>query len=83
MAKREGLTLLACLPVDTELVTLLDAADVENAPSAEELSGGSSQKSFQLSDKYERTSTAPLFKHAVDVIVRTLESQQGGGVVVT
>lgn len=73
MAKREDLTFLGSLPVDTELVTLLDAADVDNTPSTEELSGGGSQKSFQLLEKYEKTSTAPLFKNAVDIIIRTLE----------
>lgn len=73
MAKREDLTFLGGLPVDTELVTLLDAADVDNTPSTEELSGGGSQKSFQLLEKYEKTSTAPLFKNAVDIIIRTLE----------
>lgn len=75
MARREGLTFLASLPVDTELVTLLDAAPVDDTPSTEELSGGGSQRSFELLTRYDKTPTAPLFKKAVDTIVQTLESQ--------
>ena len=85
MAKREELTFLGSLPVDTELVTLLDAAaGAEEAPSADQLSGGGSQRSFRLLERYERTSTAPLFKQAVDIILRTLEgSRPEENVVVT
>jgi hypothetical protein len=50
MARREGLNFLGSLPVDTELVTLLDASDEK------------SLDSFQLLRQYLETSSATLFK---------------------
>ena len=69
MARRESLHFLGSLPVDTELVTLLDAAEL---PVPEALSIESSEKSFALLQRYQRTSTAPLFKNIVTEILRSL-----------
>lgn len=71
MARREGLPFLGSMPVDTELVTLLDAAEVEkpkDTPDEEKLRG----QSFELLQRYQRTSSAKLFQNIVDKIVKTL-----------
>jgi len=68
MAGREGLSFLGSMPVDTELVTLLDAAEAgtsEETPDEKE-------QSFELLQRYQRTSSAKLFKSIVDKIVKTL-----------
>ncbi|KAL1676165.1 MRP-like protein [Schizophyllum commune] len=86
MAKREGLRLLGSLPVDTELVTLLDAAAVaecENEQREQEPEGmeGASAETqppgaaFELLAKYEKTPTAKLFK---DIASRAIETLNEG-----
>ncbi|KAI9065868.1 cytosolic Fe-S cluster assembling factor CFD1 [Trametes sanguinea] len=74
MARREGLTFLGSLPVDTELVTLLDAAEAERPGESAELPEGGSKRSFNLLERYEKTPTAPLFKSIVDKILERLSS---------
>ncbi|EPQ60375.1 P-loop containing nucleoside triphosphate hydrolase protein [Gloeophyllum trabeum ATCC 11539] len=69
MAKQEGLTFLGSLPVDTELVTLLDAA--ESTQAVHELPHGT-ERTFQLIEQYQRTSSSKLFKPIVDRIVGAL-----------
>jgi hypothetical protein len=70
MARREGLKFLGSLPVDTDLVTLLDAAETRTAPSET----AAETQSFDLLRRYQQTSTAPLFAKIVEEIVRTLDS---------
>lgn len=74
MAKREGLRFLGSLPVDTELVTLLDAAEVEVDQDRlnEETEPNTS---FDLMRRYQKTSTAPLFAKIVGEIERILHGQ--------
>ncbi|OSD03209.1 P-loop containing nucleoside triphosphate hydrolase protein [Trametes coccinea BRFM310] len=74
MARREGLTFLGSLPVDTELVTLLDAAEAERPGESAELPEGGSRRSFNLLERYEKTPTAPLFKSIVNKILERLSS---------
>ncbi|KAI0375134.1 P-loop containing nucleoside triphosphate hydrolase protein [Pilatotrama ljubarskyi] len=74
MARREGLTFLGSLPIDTELVTLLDAAEVERPGESAELPDGGSRRSFGLLERYEKTPTAPLFKKIVEKILERLLS---------
>lgn len=58
MARKEGLRFLGSLPVDTDLVTLLDAAESsEHRPEA--IENGSS---FVLLNKYQKTQSSNLFK---------------------
>jgi hypothetical protein len=68
MARREGIKFLGSLPVDTELVTLLDAAKPESSNSAatdeQEPSG------FGLWTRYQQTPTAPLFGKMAEEIIR-------------
>lgn len=74
MARREGLKFLGSLPVDTELVTLLDAAEVEVDRDNE---GTEPKTSFDLMSRYQKTSTAPLFAKIVGEIERTLHGRGG------
>src|SRR5258708_17709864 len=66
MAKREGVPFLGNLPVDTELVTLLDAAE----PNDERDEG--SVPSFSLLSRYQNTPSAKLFTDIIDVVLRML-----------
>ena len=86
MAKREGLRLLGSLPVDTELVTLLDAAAVAESENEqrEKESGGMEgvtaetqppTAAFELLAKYEKTPTAKLFR---DIAARAIENLNQG-----
>jgi len=67
MARREGLVFLGRLPVETELVTLLDAAE-----DAAQNDGTENQEDFELLLRYQRTSSAQLFKDISDRILETL-----------
>lgn len=71
MARREGLRFLGSLPVDTELVSLLDAIEPEPESSAT-LPDGGGARSFKLLEQYQKTSTAPLFKTITGLVVETL-----------
>ena len=78
MARREGLPFLGSLPVDTELVTLLDAAEIEEQ-GAETTSGerdGNVERSFGLLRRYQQTSSAKLFKNVVDMLVQKLPAAE-------
>lgn len=71
MARREGLKFLGSLPVDTELVTLLDAAEVPESQAQEEAREGAS---FKILSKYKSTSTAPLFAKIVEEALQSLQN---------
>ncbi|KAL0951493.1 hypothetical protein HGRIS_008178 [Hohenbuehelia grisea] len=70
MAEREGLPFLGSLPVDTELVTLLDAA----SGGGEDSTGGSG--AFELLVRYEKTPSAKLFREIVSTLTRNLAPDQ-------
>ena len=76
MARREKLTFLGSLPVDTELVTLLDAAEVERPGESAELPEGGSRRSFGLLERYQKTPTAPLFKNIVEKVLEQLSNSR-------
>lgn len=87
MARREGIKFLGSLPVDTELVTLLDAAEEESSPSsgsgASEDNGDSHGTSpFLLWQRYQQTPTAPLFSKITEEVVKGL-AVSGGSPVTT
>lgn len=70
MARREGVPFLGALPVDTELVTLLDAAEGswnEGSGFPEEGSRG-----FVLAKRYQNTPSAKLFRPMLDKLLETL-----------
>lgn len=69
LAKREILPFLGSLPVDTDLVTLLDAAEPEvpgHVKGVEDASG------FELLRRYEATPSAKLFESILEKILRNL-----------
>jgi len=70
MARREGLHFLGSLPVDTELVTLLDAAETKESERRTE------EGSFELMQRYQATSTAPLFSKIAAEVLRYLEAER-------
>ncbi|KAI0784983.1 P-loop containing nucleoside triphosphate hydrolase protein [Abortiporus biennis] len=72
MAKREGLKFLGSLPVDTELVTLLDAAEGDHSSNA---GVDESTTGFGLWERYQQTSTAPLFNKIVEKIEVPLRAE--------
>ena len=68
MARREGVPFLGALPVDTELVSLLDAAEI--AP--EEGSQLPEKRGFGLARRYQETPSGKLFKRVLDTLLDTL-----------
>ena len=62
MARKEGVPFLGALPVDTELVSLLDAAE------GSETKGGG----FVLAKRYEEMASAVLFKRVLDKLLESL-----------
>lgn len=59
MASREGLTFLGALPVDTELVELLDNEAISAEKGVDDV--GAEAHSFALLERYQRTPTSKLF----------------------
>lgn len=68
MAQNENLTFLGSLPVDTELVTLLDAAEgaERRFDTGSEEEDDAPHGSFPLLKKYLKTSSWSLFKEIVE-----------------
>jgi NUBPL iron-transfer P-loop NTPase len=62
MARKEGIPFLGALPVDTDLVTLLDAAEGTPREGSE----------FSLAKRYQETPSAKLFKRVLDRLLDTL-----------
>lgn len=75
MARREGLRFLGSLPVDTELVTLLDAAEGAHA----ELPAEDREATFPLLHRYERTASFKLFQAAVDTLLQAVDGNTTNG----
>ena len=67
MARREGVPFLGALPVDTELVSLLDAAEIvpKELPEAE-------PHGFRLARRYQETPSGKLFMKVLDTLLDTL-----------
>ncbi|TDL28261.1 P-loop containing nucleoside triphosphate hydrolase protein [Rickenella mellea] len=72
MAEKEDLTFLGSLPVDTELVTLLDAAEGPAQSSQNGISSSTDGDSFELLLRYQRTATWPLFKAIVQKAIESV-----------
>jgi len=62
MARKEGIPFLGALPVDTELVTLLDAAEGTPREGSE----------FSLAKRYQETPSAKLFERVLDRLLDTM-----------
>jgi Mrp family chromosome partitioning ATPase len=71
MAKREGLTFLGSMPVDTELVTLLDAAQSDVTGQSDETI---SIRAFEVLEKYQKTSSGKIFGGIVEKVIARVSS---------
>jgi hypothetical protein len=72
MARREGVPFLGALPLDTELVSLLDAA-AEIAPRVEDSPLREAEpRGFGLARRYQETPSGKLFKKVLDRLLDTL-----------
>jgi len=70
MARRGGVPFLGALQVDTELVSLLDAAEIttrEDSPPQEAAPHG-----FGLAKRYQETQSGKLFEKLLDTLLDTL-----------
>ncbi|KAJ7675393.1 P-loop containing nucleoside triphosphate hydrolase protein [Mycena rosella] len=75
MARREGLKFLGSLPVDTDLVSLLDASDVKQGPDDSSEPSSTPEKpaeSFELLGRYSETSSAKLFQNILERVATSL-----------
>jgi len=74
LAQREGLTFLGSLPVDTELVTLLDASssDGDEVP----MNNREEASSFSLLLRYNATPSSKLFEGIVEKAMNSYHSDQ-------
>ena len=77
MAKREKIHFLGRLPVDTELVDLLDNPNAVSEPSSEDQTTDTNPAAFSLLDKYKRTPSSKLFADIASQIVGALEVDSG------
>lgn len=78
MARREGLTFLGNLPVDTELVSLLDGGEMETG--AEGILEQDETPSFKLVEKYIVTPSAKLFEGILGRVVEVLGGKSPEGI---
>ncbi|KAF8167685.1 P-loop containing nucleoside triphosphate hydrolase protein [Crassisporium funariophilum] len=74
MARKEKLRFLGSLPVDTELVSLLDAGHVDPSDSETVMDEGEVRSGFALLDRYSKTPSAKLFKDIVNGILESIGS---------
>lgn len=81
MARREGVPFLGSMPIDTELVTLLDAAESTDLSATDgEHDEASEVRSFGVLQRYQRTSSAKLLSAIVETLVSTLPSVEQASV---
>lgn len=75
MARREDLTFLGSMPVDPELVTLLDAAE-----STEESAENISTRASGVLQRYQETSSGKLFGGIVEKVIARVSSVEEASV---
>ncbi|KAJ8083707.1 cytosolic Fe-S cluster assembly factor cfd1 [Marasmius tenuissimus] len=78
MAQREGLTFLGSLPVDTELVTLLDASTSSDTMETSDVSAAEEGPSFKLLRSYRATPSSRLFAGILTKVFSSLEGTLEG-----
>ncbi|KAG2155628.1 P-loop containing nucleoside triphosphate hydrolase protein [Suillus clintonianus] len=75
MARREGVPFLGSMPIDTELVTLLDAAESTDLSAADGQHDEVSEvRSFGVLQRYQKTSSATLLSDIVEKLISALPS---------
>ncbi|KAG2062357.1 P-loop containing nucleoside triphosphate hydrolase protein [Suillus hirtellus] len=73
MARREGVPFLGSMPIDTELVTLLDAAESTDLSAADGQHDEDSEvRSFGVLQRYQKTSSAKILSAVVENLISTL-----------
>ncbi|KAG1857555.1 P-loop containing nucleoside triphosphate hydrolase protein [Suillus tomentosus] len=73
MARREGVPFLGSMPIDTELVTLLDAAESTDLSAADgQRDEDSEVRSFGVLQRYQKTSSAKILSAVVENLISTL-----------
>ncbi|KAG2156686.1 P-loop containing nucleoside triphosphate hydrolase protein [Suillus bovinus] len=73
MARREGVPFLGSMPIDTELVTLLDAAESTDLSAADAQHDKDSEvRSFGVLQRYQKTSSAKLLSAIVENVISAL-----------
>ncbi|KAG2076834.1 P-loop containing nucleoside triphosphate hydrolase protein [Suillus decipiens] len=81
MARQEGVPFLGSMPIDTELVTLLDAAESTDLSAADEQRDEASEaRSFGVLQRYQKTSSAKLLSAIVENLISTLPSVEHASV---
>jgi hypothetical protein len=81
MARREGVPFLGSMPIDTELVTLLDAAESTDLSAADgQRDEDSKVRSFGVLQRYQKTSSAKLLSAIVENLISTLPSVEHASV---
>ncbi|KIK47576.1 hypothetical protein CY34DRAFT_799082 [Suillus luteus UH-Slu-Lm8-n1] len=81
MARREGVPFLGSMPIDTELVTLLDAAEsTDLSPADGQRDEDSEVRSFGVLQRYQKTSSAKLLSAIVENLISTLPSVEHASV---
>ena len=79
MARNEGLTFLGSLPVDTELVTLLDAAEKSEPDDRQVTEEVDGQTNFKVLDRYLKTSSWKLFEDIVAKAIANIDRVEDHG----
>ena len=74
MARKEGVPFLGALPVDTELVSLLDAA--EGTPQERSELPEAERHKFALAKRYQETPSSKLFKQMLDGLLDALPGME-------
>ena len=72
MAGREGVPFLGALPVDTELVSLLDGGPSGGS----QLPEGAEARGFSLAKRYEATPSGKLFKKLLDTLLTRISTDE-------
>ncbi|KAL1405397.1 cytosolic Fe-S cluster assembly factor cfd1 [Vanrija albida] len=90
MAEREGLDFLGRVPIDTQLVALLDAVSKGDVPGegaavptngaegAAPANGASASTDFPLLDKYAATASSKVWAGIADKVVAGIDARRGG-----
>lgn len=76
LAKREEVAFLGTLPIDTELVTLLDSTETEQED--DKTMGDEMHEGFRLLCRYKKTSSAKLFGPIAEKIISGLPGSGAG-----
>ncbi|KAG2367737.1 P-loop containing nucleoside triphosphate hydrolase protein [Suillus spraguei] len=81
MARQEGVPFLGSMPIDTELVTLLDAAESTDLSTADgQRDEASEVRSFGVLQRYQKTSSAKILSAIVENLISTLPSVEHASV---